>query len=67
MVMGVGDDKGWAGSWEPMVLPSEVLGIIRDFCGAPVFGMTGKKIMQVTVNLATGEITYPPAGWKVRS
>lgn len=59
-----GEDKGWAGKWEPNVVSERCLEELRELAGEPVMstgrnGSGGKPLSMVKVNLRTGDFTYP--------
>ncbi len=56
------EDAGWAGKWEPNILSAGCLDELREKAGEPVLTRNGRPIKTCTVNLETGELTYPARG-----
>ncbi len=53
-----GEDQGWAGSWEPMIVDGDVLQKLRDVVGQSKLTRKGEIQFMCRVNLQTGEVKY---------
>jgi len=57
-----GEDVGWEGAWEPMVVGRGTLNELRNLCGVPVrkgSEGTGMPYEWCAVNVKTMEFRYP--------
>jgi hypothetical protein len=52
-------DIGWAGSWEPLVVPNDTLEVLRELAGTQVVNeRTGKPFVMCQVHLGSGRFEY---------
>lgn len=58
-LLGLAEDVGWVGTWEPMVLTEGSLEELRNLAGQPVPTKSGRPNEWCLVNLRTGEFRYP--------